>query len=171
MASKLQSYDPKYDWVLVESQRKHSIDRRKWNNQTNMLIAEGEEVLLPRGSSDPDEDLSGMKYYFKNGFYEVVDSEPDVPGVTDAGDEPEPESESEPEPEPEPEEQEEQGEGQESEEEPEPEDEAEEEQEDEESEDEDLSYEELQQWASERDDVAGNQPYDELLEAYREAEE
>ena len=76
MARKLSRYDPKYDWVKVRSNRKHSLGRRKWNDFTNMLIGEDEEVILPRGSSDEDENLNGMKFYFKNGFYEVVDSEP-----------------------------------------------------------------------------------------------
>ncbi len=73
---KLDSYPDKYDWVKVRSNRKHNLGKREWNNQRNVPIKEGEEVILPRGSSDPDEDLSGMKFYFKNGFYEVIDSEP-----------------------------------------------------------------------------------------------
>lgn len=79
MASKLRSYPDKYDWVKVKSNRKHNLGKREWNGQTNVPIKEGEELILPRGSSDPDENLSGMKYYFKNGFYEVIDPEPELP--------------------------------------------------------------------------------------------
>lgn len=73
---KLNSYPEHYDWVKVRSNHKLNLDRREWNNQTNVPIKEDEEVILPRGSSDPDKELSGMKFYFKNNFFEVIDPEP-----------------------------------------------------------------------------------------------
>lgn len=79
MASQLRTYPEKYDWVKVRSNRKHNLGKREWNGQTNVKIAEDEELILPRGSNDPDESLDGMKFYFKNNFYEVIDAEPELP--------------------------------------------------------------------------------------------
>lgn len=79
MASQLRNYPEKYDWVKVKSNRKHNLGKREWNNQTNVPIKEGEELILPRGSSDPDENMQGMKFYFKNNFYEVIEPEPELP--------------------------------------------------------------------------------------------
>jgi len=77
MDRKLSEYPEKYDWVKVRSNKKHSLGRRKWNGNTNMLIGEDEIVILPRGvEGENDSELSGMKFYFKNGFYEIVDHEP-----------------------------------------------------------------------------------------------
>lgn len=77
MDRKLSEYPEKYDWVKVRSNKKHSLGRRNWNGNTNMLIGEDEIVILPRGvKGEDDSELSGMKFYFKNGFYEIVDHEP-----------------------------------------------------------------------------------------------
>jgi len=77
MDRKLSEYPEKYDWVKVRSNKKHSLGRRKWNGNTNMLIGEDEIVILPRGvEGENASELSGMKFYFKNGFYEIVDHEP-----------------------------------------------------------------------------------------------
>lgn len=77
MDRKLSDYPDKYDWVKVKSNKKHRLGRRPWNNHTNMLIGEGEEVILPRGvKGSNDSELNGMKFYFKNNFYEIIDAEP-----------------------------------------------------------------------------------------------
>ena len=77
MDRKLSDYPEKYDWIKVRSNKKHRLGRRPWNGNTNMLIGEDEIVILPRGVKGEDEsELNGMKFYFKNGFYEVIDVEP-----------------------------------------------------------------------------------------------
>jgi len=77
MDRKLSDYPEKYDWVKVRSNKKHRLGRRPWNGNKNMLIGEDEVVILPRGvKGEEDSELNGMKFYFKNGFYEVIDPEP-----------------------------------------------------------------------------------------------
>lgn len=77
MDRKLSDYPEKYDWVKVRSNKKHKLGRRPWNGNTNMLIAEDEIVILPRGvEGKNDSELNGMRFYFDNGFYEIVDTEP-----------------------------------------------------------------------------------------------
>jgi len=77
MDRKLSDYPDKYDWVKVRSNKKHRLGRRPWNDNTNMLIGKDEVVILPRGvKGSNDSELNGMKFYFKNNFYEVIDPEP-----------------------------------------------------------------------------------------------
>lgn len=154
MASKLRSYPDKYDWVKVKSNRKHNLGKREWNQQTNVPIKEGEELILPRGCSDPDESLDGMKYYFKNNFYQIIDAEPfsnknSSESAPEDNDDGFPASESDVET---------------------PEPSIVNEENNEEKDPSDMAYGELQSWASEKDGVQGNQSKDELVEAYKEKE-
>lgn len=80
MAAPLKEYDSKYDWVKVRSQRKVNFGKREWNNYNNVPVTEDEVLILPRGEEGVKAEDFDMTYYFRNGFFEVVDPEPELPG-------------------------------------------------------------------------------------------
>lgn len=69
----LQSYADKYDWVKARANQRFNVDRREWTNNTNLGLSEGDVLLVPRNGR-------GMQFYLNNGFFEVLDKEPEVPG-------------------------------------------------------------------------------------------
>lgn len=71
MARKLSEYKEKFDWVKVRSRRKVNFGKLEWTNRNNFPLREGEEAIVAR-------DGRGMPYYFNNGFFDVLDENPDV---------------------------------------------------------------------------------------------
>jgi len=93
MVREPKEYRDGFDYVKVVSQQRFNIDRRDWTCGANFPLEEGEEAIVARNGR-------GMQFFFDNGFFEVIDSEPvnnldlDVEDESGADDAPESDDET-----------------------------------------------------------------------------
>lgn len=72
MTLKVPEYSEEYNWVEAEALKNFNLDRRPWTGRTVSKLVEGETYVVPRRE---------LNFFFENGFFTVVDENPDVGGV------------------------------------------------------------------------------------------